>query len=215
MKRLIVALLVACVVLSFTVPALAKWVKIGTNQVGTWAVSDRVIAKQGDCTVTVAGVVFNKPRQTKWGLAIARKYKLRFCCGASTFQMLAYQLVGKKQKILYRGRGTAKAMKVNPNSLMGRMIRVHCPIGPSGSGPASSAPAQKKTKRPVAGNYISYKQTCQYCKRTGKVMLSCVCPDRTGKLHRTSINLQNCAMPVSNCNGLLTCGPCPMVEASK
>lgn len=215
MKRLIVALLVTSVVLSFAVPALAKWVKIGSNNVGTWAVSDRVLARRGNCIDTVAGVIFKKPRQTKWGLAIARKYKLRFCCGANTFQMLAYQLVGKKKKILYQGRGSSKVMKVNPTSLMGRMLKVHCPAGASGPGPASSPPAQKKTKRQVAGNYISYKQTCQYCKRTGKVMLSCVCPDRTGKLHRTSINLQNCSMPVSNCNGQLTCGPCPLVKATK
>jgi hypothetical protein len=143
MKRLTVVLLATACLLSFVSVAAAKWVTIGRNKVGLWAVSDRVLAKQGGCVVTVAGVIFTKPRTTRWGEAVARKYKLRFCCSGWTYQMMAYQLVGKNKKIIYQGKGVGQAKKIPPGSILDKMIKVHCRAG--AGGPGATAPPEKKT----------------------------------------------------------------------
>ncbi len=145
MKRLTVVLVATACLLSFASVAAAKWVTIGRNKVGLWAVSDRVLAKQGACVITVAGVIFTKPRTTRWGEAVARKYKLRFCCNNWTYEMLAYQLVGKNKKIIYQGRGIRRAKKIPPGSILDKMIKVHCGAGSGGQGAAP--PPEKKTDK--------------------------------------------------------------------
>jgi hypothetical protein len=207
MKMSTVAVLVAAFLFSPAGPAAAKWVTVGRNKLGIWAVNDKPLAKKGRCFITEAGVVFSKPKRTKWGMAVARKYKLRLCCDAWTFEMMAYQIVGKNKRIIREVHVQPQVKKIPPGSFLDKMIKVHCGPGPGGQGADSSI--KKKTDRINAGYYVDHKRSCRYCKKTGPAILSCVCPDRQGRNHQTSINVQNCAMPISNCNGRLTCGPCP------
>jgi hypothetical protein len=142
MKRMTVVVLAAACLLGLAASAEAKWITMGRNKVGLWAVSDLVLERQGGCVVTVAGVIFTKPQKTKWGEAVARKYKLRFCCETWTYEMLAYQLVGKNKKVIYQGRGIKRAKKIPPRSILDKMIRVHC-RGNTGAMP----PPEKKTDK--------------------------------------------------------------------
>jgi hypothetical protein len=222
MKRTVLTLLVIGAVLVMSSPASAKWRLMVRTPKGNWYASDKVVKVQGDCKTILMLFFLKKPVMSRVlkKMIVARKYLVRFCCQAKTYQTLGFILVDSRKKDVLRRKVKVPPKPIRPGTVVATIARRVCSPGfgarvpapgvkapPPAGVKAPAAPAAPAVKKPAAAD--SYKQTCKFCSNSGGIWLCCTCKTNSGANKRSCLDPRKCAgRGISNCDGVLTCGPC-------
>lgn len=202
MKKNVFLLLVIGAVLMTGSPAGAKWLPISKSKTGSWFVSDRVIKVEGDCKTVLVGLIYKKPIRAQGRMVLAKKYVIRVCCRANTYQSLGFILVDTNKKDFFKRKVSSTAKQIKPKMVVAGIAKRVCAPGFGGK-----APDKKGSKTAPAAD--TYKRTCKLCSNSGGIWLCCTCLTRKGANKRSCIDPRKCrGKGISNCDGKLTCGPC-------